>query len=191
MKYRNVVDRIISEQGISQEEFATELGYQSSYISKLRNGKVPISKDVKEKILETYPMYRENEQGEVRDEAQILYGYFKKIFQEICATPKNKNKHEKYLRLKMNKNLYDFFVKTALVKELKEQGSQCFEEEFIKCKKQYLASPKEYQDYILLPCNALFEIIEEDKRKRKSLEECLNLSEDIEDYIDVSEDIKK
>lgn len=192
MEYNNIVDKILSEEPtLSQKEFANELSFTESYVSKLRNGKSPISQNVKERIFEKYPKFRESISHEIKDEAVTFYEYFEAIFQEIIATPKNRNKDEKYLRLKMNKNLYDFFIKVNMAKEFKEQGSQCFEEEFDKFKEKYLESPKDYQDYILLPCNTLFEIIEDSERTRKTVEECLNLSYNIEDYLDDSESGEK
>lgn len=187
MKNDTKLREILKETGLNQKEFAIQTNYSESYISKMANGKSPFTKDVKQKIHDIFGYSIESMSDDAdkpKDEAITFKEYFEKIFKNITATPKNKNKDKKYLCLRMNKHLYDFFINIDLAKERKEQGGLCFEEEFNKFREIYLQNKKDYQNYILIPCNEIPELIEEEERRRKCIQEILDISTDITDYCD-------
>lgn len=187
MQKDTILRKIINKTGLNQKQFADKINYSESHISKIVNGKCPLTKEVKQRINEIFEYSIESMSDDAdspKDEVVTFYEYFEAIFEEITATPKNKNKDKKYLSLCMNKHLYDFFLNIDSAREREEAGGLCFEEEFDKFRKIYLENKKDYQNYILIPCNDMPELIEEKVRKRRHLDEVLELSDDINDYLD-------
>jgi len=172
MKNGRSLKKMIDELSLTQNEFAERLIYSESYISKIVNGKSPLTKPVKEAIYKEFK-YDIDKSNEIKDEAVIFYEYFEEIFKEIDTVEANKRfndeERENFLYLKMNKHLYDFFVNVNLVKKLKKYDTSYFESEFDKFRKEYRNNKDECQEYLLIPCKSAYEIVGDVKQKEKIL----------------------
>lgn len=99
----------------------------------------------------------------------------------IIRTPRNIDtpSHEgKYLTFTLDANFYNFLLDIDFAKLMRLKGLHSYDAELQKYKMNYNESQEaNYIDYILIPSNTLWEIIENEKEKRRILDECLNYEE--------------
>lgn len=197
MKNDTILRQIINELGLTQKDFATAINYSESYISKILNGKQPFTQDVKKAIHKKFNYSLESMSDEsncLKNAAVIAYECSEKIFIETDVIIKNEYDPEKLLCVTARKSLIEFLLNVVLAKKLKEQGSQCFEEEFDKFSKCYLESLKMNEDcekYVLIPYKEAPKLIEDYFKKVETLENLtLLLKENRADKLDAPENLE-
>lgn len=82
----------------------------------------------------------------------------------------------------MDKNFYNFLVEVDTARLAVDSGISCLSDEIENLKELFSGEP-DLQEYVLLPKNNFIEILEDNIRSRKSLNEIVSFSK-YESYLD-------
>lgn len=174
------VFNFLKKQGHSQEDIAERIGFDYTYINKIKNIKVEASEKFLKKMRDEFginPDYLSGESDVMIDLNGSRLDYLEKIVESWQTLEGIQNK---YLHFIMDANFYNFLIDVDLEK-LKEHSEDL--KERIKILKERHLKNENLKEYVLIPRNEFLEIVGEDKEKRAKFYEII----DTQEYEDVLE----
>jgi len=183
-KQRNRLKKVLKylkEQGFSQAEIAKHSCYDETQIAHYKSGKI---KNIPNQFLtELHEKYNINPQY-IRLESNIMldilgmklinFEKFVDSWDTVIENNSDDSTQKKYLHFKMDKNFYDFLLNVDSLHLYNEDGILDFPEELENLKELFSGEPQ-LEEFVLLPKNVMYEIVEVAKRERKKFDEVIDI----------------
>lgn len=182
----------LEKKGIQHKDIAEDIkarGYKisSSRISRIMNGETNLTEGIISGLKECYninPNYlRGDSEIMILNGAEKALDSLKYIFENWNTVQKKytqssgKTVVESYLCFDMSKQLYDFLLKYNSI-SLLNMNEECSNSALETLKSIYDSEDKcEKEEYVLLPKNSFIEIIRDEKRDQKVLDEIIDIME--------------
>lgn len=190
-RFKKVLD-YLKNQGISQQELANKCNLEPTQITSYKSGKIQFIPDEFLKEMQKHyninPKYIRLTSERMFDIIRMKFSNFETFVDSWDTVEKLKiNKDgtqeiKKYLHFKMDKNFYNFLVEVDTARLAVDAGISCLSNEIENLNELFSGEP-DLQEYVLLPKNNFIEILEDNIRSRKSLNEIVNFSK-YESYLD-------
>lgn len=175
----------LRKEGHTQEKIADELDINADNISGYKIGK---TKEIPDSFLDGLQEKYFINPGYIRGTSELMYDmqgfrltHFEKFtdswetVEQPVRTDDGKIASEKFICLTMNENFYNFLIAAEKARDSASDGIGDEQEELRNQSVIYSGESKR-QEYLLIPRNNFPEMVEEFKRKKRTLEEVLDFS---------------
>ena len=152
----------LKKEGHTQAKIADELGINADNISSYKIGK---TKEIPDAFLDGLQEKYFINPGYIRGTSELMYD-----MQGFRLTH-----FEKFICLTMDKNFCDFLIEAEKAHDRANEGIGDEQEDLKNLSVTYSGESKP-QEYLLIPRNNFSEMVEEFKRKKRTLEEVLDFS---------------
>lgn len=166
----------LKSMGVSQKQICLDTDISEADLShyKKDNGKIKvIPNSFLNKLQKNHdinPEYIRGSSDVLLDNRGIEYTNFEKFVSDWEVV---KSKNDSYLYVKMDENFYNFLIELDDYRKIEEKGIIKINEEISNLKKIYSGKPN-IKEYVILPRNNFFEIVNDTVSKSKHLKELIN-----------------
>ena len=175
----------LKKEGHTQAKIADELGINADNISSYKIGK---TKEIPDAFLDGLQEKYFINPGYIRGTSELMYDmqgfrltHFEKFadswetVEQPVRSDAGEIEFEKFICLTMDKNFCDFLIEAEKAHDRANEGIGDEQEDLKNLSVTYSGESKP-QEYILIPRNNFSEMVEEFKRKKRTLEEVLDFS---------------
>ena len=175
----------LKKEGHTQAKIADELGINADNISSYKIGK---TKEIPDAFLDGLQEKYFINPGYIRGTSELMYDmqgfrltHFEKFadswetVEQPVRSDAGEIEFEKFICLTMDKNFCDFLIEAEKAHDRANEGIRDEQKDLKNLSVTYSGESKP-QEYLLIPRNNFSEMVEEFKRKKRTLEEVLDFS---------------